>query len=238
MSTWDFSISVILPMRAGSKRVPQKNMRPFGSATFGLAEIKLRQLLEVPQFSEIIIDTDEPRIGDLLNLLTSDGLDINRIRLEERNPELAGDLASTDDLIRYAGKKVESEHTLWTHVTSPLADFSIYEACLDAYRRHCISGEYDSLMSVTPLKEFIWDESGPVNYDYKKERWPRTQTLPNWSFINSAVFIAPTAFLQNQGNRIGDRPFMFEMNKLSSLDVDGPDDFAIAEIAYQRVTGS
>lgn len=229
------SLSAILPMRAGSKRVPEKNMRAFASFPYGLAQIKLRQLLEVELFEEIIVDTDEPRIDELLSLLAGEGLEISRIRVERRDPALAGDLTSTDDLIRYVGGKVKSTHTLWTHVTSPFVSSNIYLEAIKSYDKHCLSGRHDSLMAVTPLKEFIWDQKGPVNYDYTKEKWPRTQTLPDWFFINSAIFMAPTKFLQDLGNRIGETPFLFQMDKLSSLDIDGPDDFAIAEAAYKAV---
>jgi CMP-N-acetylneuraminic acid synthetase len=229
------SISVILPMRAGSKRVPKKNMRPFASARFGLAEIKLRHLLKFPYFDEIIVDTDEPLISELLSLLEDEGLATERIRVEPRDPLLAHDLASTDDLIRYAGAKSNSTHTLWTHVTSPLAGSDVYIDAIKKYHDSCLESRWDSLMSVTPLQEFIWDENGPVNYDPAVERWPRTQTLPDWFFINSAIFIAPTTLLRDEGRRVGDKPLLFRMDKVSSLDIDGLDDFSMAQAVYQAV---
>jgi CMP-N-acetylneuraminic acid synthetase len=93
-------------------------------------------------------------------------------------------------------------------------------------------------MSVTPLQEFIWDENGPVNYDPAVERWPRTQTLPDWFFVNSAIFIAPTTLLRDEGRRVGDKPLLFRMDKVSSLDIDGLDDFAMAQAVYQAVMQS
>ena len=37
-------ISIFLPIRKGSKRVKNKNLRPIGSIRFGLTEIKIKQI--------------------------------------------------------------------------------------------------------------------------------------------------------------------------------------------------
>jgi len=229
------TISAILPMRAGSKRVPQKNTRPFGPYRSGLAELKLRQLLGVPELDEIVVDTDEPRIDEIVECLSSEGLATSAIRIERRDARFATDVASTDDLIRYLGGKLRTDHVLWTHVTSPFATGRCYSDAIARYRSLDFA-LHDSLMSVTPLKEFIWDSGGPKNYDYAKEKWPRTQALPDWYFINSAMFLCPSNFYTERGNRIGDHPFLFEMDKVISLDVDWPEDFEIAESLLHRRT--
>lgn len=211
-------------------------MRPWGPFQFGLAENKIRQLVRVPAISEILIDTDEPQIAKLLDFLGKEGLPLNRIRLEERDPQLAQTLTTTDDLIQYLGGKVKTGHTLWTHVTSPFVDEVLYAEAISEYENLLTQKIFDSLMAVTPLKEFIWDAQGPVNYDYNREKWPRTQTLPDWYFINSAIFLAPTAFLQNEGNRVGSNPWLYIMDKIKSLDVDTLEDFHLTEaLAKQDV---
>ena len=35
-------------------------------------------------------------------------------------------------------------------------------------------------------------------------------------------------------DRVGDNPYLFEMNKLNSLDVDWEEDFKIAEAVYDK----
>jgi len=227
------SLSVIIPMRAGSKRVKNKNTRKFGPFEHGLAELKLRQIVHLRAVDEIILDTDEPAFEAVLADLANSGLDISKVRLETRDPEFATDTATTDALIRYLGSKIKTTHVLWTHVTSPFMDCLTDTESIAEYFR--LDPEVnDSLMSVTGLKEFIWDRTGPRNYDYGKEKWPRTQTLPDWYFINSGIFICPSAFYKDRGNRIGETPFLFEVNKIRSFDVDWPEDFEIAESLMER----
>ncbi|WP_278252789.1 hypothetical protein [Alteromonas sp. 5E99-2] len=37
-----------------------------------------------------------------------------------------------------------------------------------------------------------------------------------------------------QGDRVGNNPFLFEMNSMESTDVDWEEDFTIAEILYKH----
>ena len=52
------SIGIFLPCRQGSQRVPLKNINPIGKYTLGLFEIKIRQLLAIPNI-EIYLSTDD-----------------------------------------------------------------------------------------------------------------------------------------------------------------------------------
>jgi CMP-N-acetylneuraminic acid synthetase len=231
------SLTVVLPMRAGSGRVPGKNMRPFANYEFGLAELKLRQLLQVNEFDELLIDTDEPRIFELVEILrNAPGVSeksIERIRVEERDPVMATSITTTDSLIRYLAPKFRTSHVLWTHVTSPFVNAEVYRDAIASYF-DLDRTAFDSLMSVTKLQEFIWSQQGPKNYDYSQEKWPRTQTLPEWYFINSGLFICPSDFYQTYGNRIGERPALFQMDKIVGFDVDWPEDFEMAEALAER----
>ena len=47
---------IIIPARAGSQRIPNKNITPFGDSN--LLEMKLNILKEVPDIDEIIVNSD------------------------------------------------------------------------------------------------------------------------------------------------------------------------------------
>ena len=46
-------ITAVIPIRKGSQRVIDKNLRPFAGTT--LLDNKIRELLKVPQIDEIIL---------------------------------------------------------------------------------------------------------------------------------------------------------------------------------------
>ncbi|MCB0319197.1 MAG: hypothetical protein KDD56_10620, partial [Bdellovibrionales bacterium] len=221
-------LTALLPIRAGSQRVIRKNVKEFANYKFGLTELKIRQLLKVNLFSEILIDTDLPEIETILDVLASDGLKLTNIRVEKRDASLAGSDATTDDLIVYLADKVKTDIVLWTHTTQPFITPEIYKESIDKFQ-FALQESFDSLMTVSPLKTFIWNDKGEVNYSRKIEKWPRTQTLPSWYTINSGIFIVDSMHMKNYGDRIGLKPFLFEIDKLIGWDIDDMDDFLIAE---------
>ena len=75
-------------------------------------------------------------------------------------------------------------------------------------------------MSVSRLQTFIWNDSGAVNYNRTREKWPRTQTLPVWYEVNSAIFLSPVAIYKNRTDRIGDNPIRYELKSIASVDID------------------
>lgn len=151
-----------------------------------------------------------------------------RLEVRTRDDSLASSQTSTDDLIDYAASQIEEGHVLWTHVTSPFIGAAEYDEILRTYFRELERG-HDSLMSVTELHGFIWDETGPVNYDRRVEKWPRTQTLAPLYEINSGAFVAPVSVYREDKDRIGGNPFKYKLSKIQGFDIDWEEDFQIAE---------
>ena len=93
---------------------------------------------------------------------------------------------------------------------------------------------YDSLMTVTKLQKFIWNNVEPINYDVTIEKWPRTQTIePLWE-VNSGAFIATKKIYKKRMDRVGDTPFLFPLDREISFDIDWFLDFKIAEALYAQ----
>lgn len=217
------AITCFLPCRKGSERVPRKNIRPIANYRFGLLEIKLAQLLASKRIDHIILSTNDPDI-----IAYARTVDDPRLDIRTRSDELSSSSTSTDQLIEFAGTQVKDGDVLWTHVTSPFLAADHYDAMIERYVDAREQG-YDSLMSVNELRGFLWDESGPINYDRTVEKWPRTQTLAPLYEINSAVFLAPVDTYRSCGDRIGERPYKYVLDKIQGFDIDWEDDFLMAE---------
>ncbi|MDX1757949.1 MAG: acylneuraminate cytidylyltransferase family protein, partial [Marinobacter sp.] len=156
------------------------------------------------------------------------GLADERLQIHHRDDRLASSDTSTDDLVGHAAGLIPEGDILWTHVTSPFVTAVDYDQIIARYRRALEEG-YDSLMTVTKLHGFLWDERGAVNYDRKVEKWPRTQTLEPIYEVNSAVFLAPVGVYAEQHDRIGGRPYMYPLERVQGFDIDWPEDFQMAE---------
>lgn len=218
-------INVFLPMRAGSERVFKKNTKTFSGIQGGLCRIKLEQLVKCDLIEEIFVSTNDPEVVEISNSFQSE-----KIKVVIRPIELATSSASTDDLIKYTPEIMPNGHILWTHVTSPFISSDIYCEIIKAYFKNL--DHFDSLMTVTKLQKFIWNESKPINYDRNLEKWPKTQTIEALWEVNSGAFLASKAIYQEFSDRIGNKPYFFELRDDVAFDIDWLSDYKIAEAVF------
>lgn len=212
-----------LPCRSGSERVKNKNIRPFGKYQHGLLELKLEQLLAVDTLDMIVISTNDEVIIDYCSKLICD-----RLKLDVRSDSLCTSSTSTDELIEYVPSLfLPGDHIMWTHVTSPFIGAQCYDHLFKAYFENLHS--HDSLATVSKIQSFLWNDNGPINYDRNIEKWPRTQTLETVYELNSGAFINSYENYVELGDRISEKPYLFELNHFESVDIDWPEDFEFAE---------
>lgn len=221
-------ITCFLPCRAGSQRIPKKNIKPFAGREYGLVQIKLHQLLEAEKIDEIVLTTNDIEIQTYAESLREP-----RLRLHHRVAELSSSATSTDQLVAHALELIPEGHILWTHVTSPFVTAMHYDKIIQTYFEQQSHG-YDSLMTTTAIHGFLWQGGQPMNYDRIIEKWPRTQTLKTVDEVNSGVFLAPADLYRQLDDRIGRRPYHYQMDKFTSFDIDWPEDFVIAECLLEK----
>jgi len=220
-------ITVFLPMRLGSQRVENKNTKLFAGIEGGLSYIKISQLLKVDRITEIIVSTDDEKVKNIARSFKS-----KKVIVDDRPKCLASSEASTDDLIKYGGSLIDEGVILTTYVTSPFVNESIYNQAIELYLENL--PVYDSLMSVTKIQKFIWNKEQPINYDPSNEKWPRTQTIEPLYEINSGIFLVNADIYKKENDRIGRKPFFFEISGETVFDIDWKDDFDMAEVLWSK----
>ena len=216
-------INVFLPCRKGSQRVPKKNIKQFAGYEKGLIEIKLRQLINASLIDKIYLSTNDDEILDYAKSLNN-----SKIVIHKRAEILSSSETSTDDLVAHALDLIKEGEILWTHVTSPFLNTDSYDAIIRKYKE-IVSKGYDSLMTTNLIHGFLWDDDKPINYDRSKEKWPRTQTIKPIQEVNSAVFLTNANIYKNLDDRIGEKPYLYPLDKIQGFDIDWEDDFKIAE---------
>lgn len=221
-------VTCFLPCRAGSQRVVRKNIKPFAGHGHGLIQIKLRQLLAAEEIDEVVLTTNDADI-----LAYAEALNDPRLRLHRRVEELSSSATSTDQLVAHALELIPEGHILWTHVTSPFINAQRYDEVIQTYFAQLKNG-YDSLMSTTAIHGFLWQDEQPMNYDRTIEKWPRTQTLKPVHEVNSGAFVASASLYREIDDRIGRHPYLYAMDKLTSFDIDWPEDFVMAECLMEK----
>ncbi len=222
-------VNVFLPCKKSSSRVKNKNKRRFANEHFGLIKIKLNQLIKSKLINKIYLSTNDKKIIKLATLLKSKKIIIHK----RKDASLSTGKTLTQKLIKHAKELMPDGHILWTHVTSPFVDEKIYDKAIVRYKKMNLK-KYDSLMSVTKLKGFIWDDIKSINYNYKKTKWPKTQEIKPLNKINSAIFLSSKKNYKRFNNRIGNKPLLFDLPRHLGLDIDDIEDFYLAEFLFRN----
>ena len=216
-------IVALVPMRHHSVRVPGKNYRPLAGKP--LYQHILDALLACPEVSQVVIDTDSPVIIEGLNRLYP------QVVVLERPEHLRADTIPMNEILIHDTEQVAADLYLQTHSTNPLLKAATISKALQTLER--LYPAYDSLFSVTRLQSRLWDQLGrPVNHN--PAILLRTQDLPPVYEENSCLYLFTRQTLVTRRNRIGERPYLFEMDALEAQDIDEEFDFTIADILKQK----
>jgi N-acylneuraminate cytidylyltransferase len=122
-------------------------------------------------------------------------------------------------------QSISEETVLFTHVTNPFCGSETYARCLDSYMN---DADFDSLTTVSDVKEFLDWNGVAVNFDPSKK--PRSQDLPNIVKLNHAVSVLPREMIIEQKNIIGKNPKFLLLSQIESIDIDTNFDFEISKI--------
>ncbi|MCF8069382.1 MAG: acylneuraminate cytidylyltransferase family protein [Desulfobacterales bacterium] len=217
-------ITALLPMKAHSERVPNKNIKNFCEKP--LYHAILSTLLQSNYIDKVVINTDS-------DIIKEEALKkFERIVIIDRPKDLQGDFISMNNIIACDLSKIEGEHFLQTHSTNPLLKSNTIDLAIETYFNN--SKQFDSLFSVTKLQtRLYWKDGSPVNHN--PSELLRTQDLSPMYEENSNFYIfSKNSFVAAGKSRIGLKPQMFAISKLEAVDIDEPEDWEIAESLYRR----
>ena len=150
------SITAVIPVREGSRRLKNKNVAPFAGTN--LLINKINQLKQVKEISDIVVSSDSET---MLAMAYSQGVKIHRRALEfcDEKSKTFGEVVS------HICENVSGDDILWATCTAPLVFPKHYSEAIQLYYKAIEEG-YDSLVSMEAFKRYLWDEKGPVNYEF------------------------------------------------------------------------
>lgn len=219
-------IVALLPMRHHSVRVPGKNYRPFAGKP--LYHHIMQTLLDCPHISQICIDTDSPTI------MADCAQHFPQVTVFERPDHLRADTTPMNDVLLNSINQIEADYYLQTHSTNPLLRTETITQAIEVFLENYPM--YDSLFGVTRWQARFWDElARPINHN--PAILLRTQDLPPMYEENSNIYIFTRQILTQRHNRIGERPYLFEIDRLEAVDIDEEADFQVAELLYLKKYG-
>lgn len=211
-------IAAIIPMRHSSERVPGKNYRDFSGKP--LYQWVVESLLHCDQISEVVIDTDSPTIMEQCREKYP------TVTLLERPDHLRDGSIPMNDVLLNCIRQLNADFFLQTHSTNPLLRASTVANAVDTFLKNYPIN--DCLFSVTRVQARYWDQlARAINHNPKILL--RTQDLPPIYEENSCIYIFSEKILVENHNRIGARPYLFEIDAEEAQDIDVEIDFRLAE---------
>ncbi len=214
------SIKALIAVRSGSQRVKNKNLRPFAGST--LLELKILQLKRIHQFDAIVVNSND---DEMLKIASHMGCETVK-----RNEYYASNEVSMSDVYKNMAENIDCEIIAYINVTNPLIEDETIIKSIETYYK--LRAKYDSLNSAHLIKEFLFKDNLPINYDLRHQ--PRSQDLPDIMALNFAVNILERNTMIENKNVVGVSPYLFCIDEVEATDIDNEIDFAFSEYIFKR----
>lgn len=225
------NILAIIPARGGSKRIPQKNIRNFLGKP--LIAYTIKQALSCHFISRVIVDTDSPKIAKIAKKF---GAETPWLRPKK----IAQDTSKVIDSILYHLRQFkEKEHYQPDYVvilqtTSPLREKKDIVDCWQMMRRT----KATTVLTVCPTHPRLYyldKKKNIVLVNGKESQSTNTQDWRPAYILNGCfVYIIKTTALLREKNIITKDTKAVVCDKWRSVDVDEPEDWALAELLYKN----
>ena len=203
--------------RGGSKGIPRKNLVELGGKP--LVQHSIEAGLASARLDAVVLSSDDPEIIDV-------GVNLG-CAVVVRPAELATDEASTLDGVLHAVDHVERELDLQPESivllqpTSPFRTSRDVDGAIVAFER---SGA-DTLASVVPVTQHPCDCVHVVDGRLARaiplpHANARRQDLPQFHYIDGAIYIARVEFLRTSGVFVDERTTTFVLQEGHGLEID------------------
>jgi CMP-N,N'-diacetyllegionaminic acid synthase len=220
----------IIPARSGSKGIPGKNIKMLGGKRLIYYAIDLARKF-VPD-DQICVSTDSDEIKNIVEIY---GLKVPFLRPVDLSSDKSGTREVLLHALEFYEKTVRNFKTIvLLQPTSPFRNFNHLEEALKLYNH-----EFDLVVSVVETDSnpyynlFEENESGFLKQS-KVSQYERRQDCPKIYQFNGAIYIINSNSIKIAPMNKFKKIIKFEMDKVSSVDLDTPLDWNWAEFLLSK----
>ena len=208
-------VLAVIPARAGSKGIPNKNIRIIGGHP--LIYYSIKNALSSSYITDVIVSTDSDHVRIISNQMGA--------KVKWRDTSLCGDAVTLDAVIADAIPQDEKwDYIITMQPTSP----TLRVRTLDEAIKYAIDNNLDTLISAINDPRLSWgvmDGKKVPNYSERLNR----QYLPP-CYMETGAFVISKASVVTPKTRIGEKVDIYEIPEDESQDVDTFDDLrSVAE---------
>ncbi len=213
-------LTALVPVRKGSQRVKDKNIKNFGGSS--LLELKINSLKKINLIDEIIVNSDS---DDMLSIGKKLGT-----KTFKRSDYFASSTVNNSEFFQHIAENTSTDIIMYSPVTCPFIKEETYNKAIQKFNN--FSGEFDSLMTTFYVHHHMWLNNKPINYDPKNS--PNSQDLPPIMGLSYAISIIPRDLMIKRRNVVGNKPYFLPLFGEESIDIDTELEFSFAEHVYKK----
>lgn len=206
-----------IPIKLNNQRLPGKNLLLLNNRP--TCDYIFETISNVEMIDEKYVYCSDEAIKPYITPYESKGL-----RFLKRDLYLDGFQVKGLEIIDRFVKDVDADIYVLTHVTQPFTKSASISSALEKV----VSGDYDSAFSAVALQDYMWMNGKPLNYDMKNV--VRTQDLEPIYMETGAFFIFRKEVFTKLGQRIGNHPYIYEIDQFEAVDIDTKEDFEFAKV--------
>jgi CMP-N,N'-diacetyllegionaminic acid synthase len=226
------SIVALIPARAGSKRVPDKNIKPL--AGHPVMAYTISAALQSGIFSDVILSTDSPRYADIARYY---GAEVPFLR----PAELAGDQSPDIEWVEYTLNRLRQKGRTYDcfSLLRPTSPFRLPQTIRRAWTAFLAENGVDSLRAVEKCTQHpakMWVVRGRrmmplLPFGPSQQPWHSSQypSLPEIHVQNASLEIAWTRVVFEERTIAGNVLMPFLTTEYEGFDVNNPYDWKLAE---------
>lgn len=222
-------VLALIPARGGSKGIPRKNIAPLGGKP--LIAWTIAAARSATRVSRVVVSTDDAEIADVARAA---GAEVPFLR----PAEISNDAAPALPVIVHAVGWLEAnggwsaEAVVYLQPTSPFRDAADIDAAIASLQ----DGAADTIVSVVEVPHNMSPSSlmevrdGWLSFMVPPEqRQFRRQAKQRLFARNGPAILLNRRSVIDNGELYGERIAAYEMPRLAALDIDEPEDLAVAE---------
>lgn len=198
-------VLAIIPARAGSKGVPNKNIRLLGQHP--LVYYSINNALHSKYITDVIVSTDSDSVRIIAQQMGA--------KVHWRDAKLCGDEITLDSVVYDAiPKEEEWDYVVTMQPTSP----TLTVKTLDGAIEYAVEHKIDTLISAINAPHLSWGEKDGRKVPNYEKRLNR-QYLPP-CYMETGAFVISRADIVSENTRIGENVDIYEIPERESQDID------------------
>ena len=214
-----------IPARAGSKRVPAKNLRFLAGQP--LLAYTVQAALACKSLDSLYVNTESEQIAALATELGA--------LVYRRKSGLASDTATSDEFNMDIIEALNPDTLMMINPVCPLIESTDIEAAIDAYRNDSV----DTLITTTATQMQCFYRNQPVNIDLNAQLASTQHNEPvhvcNWAITIWDAHKFREHYYRQGFAVFGERRKLFAIDPLKAIKISTEEDFRLAELLVEAL---